>query len=314
MIGPRRADHDTDRLALDAADPLADLLTAWRAELDTVTERYIPQTVAPETVVSETNAPDRRPARVLRFPRVDGGWRRRSAAVAVAVGVVLGTSGVAAAVVSPAGALGLLRDIPIVRTVVPGGTDTARVAQLLDHAASGIAAAEAAGGVTPSARTDISTGLDQAAALLDGVSHPSSHLRSQLSDLRAALAALPSAPGAAEVDPTGQDADGTPATGNGTPGSGSTSGSSTGNGSTGGVSTGGGGTTGSLQPGSGDDDARDHTTDDEPDRAVTPDDTSRDDKPTDDRSTDDGSPDSWVPDTSDDTAPDAPEDDPGIDD
>lgn len=311
MIGPRRADHDTDRLALDAADPLADLLTAWRAELDTVTERYIPQTVAPETVVSETNAPDRRPARVLRFPRVDGGWRRRSAAVAVAVGVVLGTSGVAAAVVSPAGALGLLRDIPIVRTVVPGGTDTARVAQLLDHAASGIAAAEAAGGVTPSARTDISTGLDQAAALLDGVSHPSSHLRSQLSDLRAALAALPSAPGAAdgaEVDPTGPDADGTPATG-----SGSTSGSSTGNGSTGGVSTGGGGTTGSLQPGSGDDNARDHTTDDEPDRAVTPDDKSRDDKPT-----DDGSPDSWVPDTSDDTAPDAPEetrqDDPGIDD
>ena len=215
MMPPRGGDHDTElpfsRHGAVAPDPLAELLTAWRAELDTAAEQYVTRvgtTGGPETAGStgpEPAVPESGGGRLLRFPGTAAGWRRRSVAVAVAAGVVLGTGGVAAAVVSPVGALGLLRGIPIVRAVVPGGQDTARATELLATAEATIATAEGAGGITRDARAATSARLDTASALLTGIPYPPAALRSQLDVLRRRLAALPDAP----ATPTGTPAPGT---------------------------------------------------------------------------------------------------------
>jgi hypothetical protein len=216
MMSPRGGDHDTElpfsRHGAVAPDPLADLLTAWRAELDTAADQYVTRvgtTGRPETAGStgpEPAVPESGGGRLLRFPGTAAGWRRRSVAVAVAAGVVLGTSGVAAAVVSPVGALGLLRGIPIVRAVVPGGQDTARATELLATAEATIATAEGAGGITRDARDATSARLDRASDLLAGIAYPPRALRAQVDDLRRQLAALPDAP----ADPVGTPSAGGP--------------------------------------------------------------------------------------------------------
>jgi hypothetical protein len=156
-------------------DELAALLGAWRAELDVAAS------------LSRTATPPPAPVRRLH---ADGRWRRRSVTFAIAAGVFAGSTGVAAAVVHPGGALGLLRTPFGHTSTTDAGTTRARA--LLEDAAGGVAAARAAGGISADGRRAVAALLDEASALL-GHDGPA-RLRHRLDVLRQELAQLPGRP------------------------------------------------------------------------------------------------------------------------
>jgi hypothetical protein len=203
----------TRRHGGDGADPLADLLDAWRSELDAATERYTPEFV-PHGAEPTDPAPaaDPLPHDVRPLHGAGGRWRRRSVTLAIAAGVFVGSTGVAAAVVHPGGPLGLLRAPFRHGAPASSDADTARAARLLRDAGERIAAARAAGGIPAGDRRDVTARLDQVPALLGD--HGPAALRDRLDELRRQLGALPvltPAGSAAPGGPADPAATGTPA-------------------------------------------------------------------------------------------------------
>jgi hypothetical protein len=188
-------------------DALAGLFSAWVLELDTA--------VAASTTASPL------------VPRQRWSRARRGAAGLLAGVVVLGAStGVAAAAGGSHGPLGGLYKL-----VFGGGSAinktsdvdmvAVRVGTLLQGIKVDVAAATAAGGVSPAQRAKLNARLDSAASMLLADPSPPLALRDQLASLRATVAGLP-ALSSGGTQPSGTGTSG----GSGSGGSGGTSGTS----------------------------------------------------------------------------------------
>ncbi|MDQ1703998.1 MAG: hypothetical protein QOF18_364 [Frankiaceae bacterium] len=190
-------------------DALAGLFSAWVLELDTA--------VAASTTASPL------------VPRQRWSRARRGAAGLLAGVVVLGAStGVAAAAGGSHGPLGGLYKL-----VFGGGSAinktsdvdmvAVRVGTLLQGIKVDVAAATAAGGVSPAQRAKLNARLDSAASMLLADPSPPLALRDQLASLRTTVAGLP-ALSSGGTQPSGTGTSG----GSGSGGSGGTSGSGSG--------------------------------------------------------------------------------------
>ena len=166
----------------DGAEPALSLLTTWRTELDQQASSVLTNDLP---VVP---GPSRRSVRA----------HRRTAAATAIVVALAGTTGVAAAASGPTGPLGGLHKFLYGDTPSAPRLDAlAQMASgLLDEAAAGIHAAQAAGTITTAQQVRLSRLLDSAQARLDSDSHAPTTLTDRLNRLRNDLASIP------VVDPT----------------------------------------------------------------------------------------------------------------
>ena len=254
---------------VDGLDPTKSLLLQWRDELSAA----VPAAAVPLPTVAADAIVDDRPA-----PRQ--WYRSRGAAGATALFVVLAAStGVAAAMPGNR-----------VHQALFGASTTsedlygARVTALLGEVATGIEAANTAGGITDSDRAALGDKLAAAAALLGKERAPDPALGAQLSSLHDALAALPSLP---SVVPDADD-----------PADGATSDRHPSGGTTGEDADDGQDTderTGSANTDDGDDDADGENSGDDDGTSDGSDDRGSDDRGSDDGGSDDGGSDDGVP-------------------
>jgi hypothetical protein len=163
---------------LEPDDALSQLLTDWRNELD-----------AHAGTVMTTELPAL-PGRSRRWVRA----HQRTAAATAIVVALAGTTTVAAAATGSSGPLGGVHDFLYGKPGTPPVDYTAiEIRALLGRVGAAVREAQQAGSIKASVRDRLTGDLDQAQSLLDGDASAPAALGVRVTELRAALAAIPTA-------------------------------------------------------------------------------------------------------------------------
>ena len=181
---------------LEPDDALSQLLTDGRAELD-----------AHAGTVMTTELPAL-PGRSRRWVRA----HQRTAAATAIVVALAGSTTVAAAATGSSGPLGGVHDFLYGKPGTPPVDYTAiEIKALLGRVDSAVREAEQAGSIKASVRDRLAGELDQAQSLLDGDASAPAALGTRITELRAALAAIPTAtPPSSDSHHRSHGADNTP--------------------------------------------------------------------------------------------------------
>ena len=163
---------------MEPDDALSQLLTDWRDELD-----------AQADAVMTTELPAL-PGRSRRWVRA----HQRTAAATAIVVALAGSTTVAAAATGSSGPLGGVHDLLYGKPSTPPVDYTAiKIGALLRKVGAAVVDAQQAGSIKASARDRLTGELDEAQSLLDGDASAPATLGDRITELRAALDAIPTA-------------------------------------------------------------------------------------------------------------------------